>query len=197
MQVNAAMVKELRTRTGAGMMDCKSALVESAGDMDKAIEFLRIKGLSKAAKKSGRETAEGLVVSYIHPGNRVGVLVEINCETDFVARTDEFAQFTHDIAMQIAATAPIAVRREDIPAETIDRERAVFRGQALEEGKPEKIVDKIVEGRVEKYYKDGALLDQVWVKDTDMTVGALLQQTIGSLGENIRIARFSRFELGG
>ncbi len=197
MDITAAMVKELRTRTGAGMMDCKSALVESEGDIDKAIEYLRVKGLSKAAKKAGRETAEGLVWSYIHPGNRVGVLVEINCETDFVARTDEFRDFVHNIAMHIAAAAPLAVSRDDVPSESVEKEREVYRSQALEEGKPEAIVDKIVEGRVEKFYKEAALLDQLWVKDTDKTVGDLVKETIASLGENIRVARFARFELGG
>ncbi len=196
MNITASMVKELRERTGAGMMDCKSALVESEGDIEKAIEYLRVKGLSRAAKKAGRETAEGLVVSYIHPGNRVGVLLEVNCETDFVARTDEFQRFTHEIAMQIAATAPLAVSRDEIPAEAVEKEREICRHQALEEGKPEKIVERIVEGRIEKFYREAALLDQPWVKDADRTIADLLQETIAALGENIRIARFARFELG-
>ncbi len=196
MNITASMVKELRDRTGAGMMDCKTALVESEGDIEKAIEYLRVKGLSKAAKKAGRETAEGLVVSYIHPGNRVGVLLEVNCETDFVARTDEFQRFTHEIAMHIAAAAPLAVSRDEIPAEAVEKEREICRNQALEEGKPEKIVEKIVEGRIEKFYRESALLDQPWVKDPDKTIADLLQETIAALGENIRIARFARFELG-
>ena len=196
MDITAAMVKELRARTGAGMMDCKSALLESEGDSEKAIEYLRVKGLSKAAKKSGRATAEGLVISYIHPGNRVGVLLEINCETDFVARTDEFQTLANDIAMQIAAAAPVSVVREEIPGDVLYKEREVFRTQALEEGKPEKVVDKIVDGRIEKFYSEAVLLDQVYVKDNDKKVGDLLKETIATLGENIRIARFARFHLG-
>jgi elongation factor Ts len=190
------MVKELRNRTGAGMMDCKKALAESEGDVDKAIEYLRIKGLSKAAKKADRATAEGLVVSYIHPGNRIGVLLEINCETDFVARTDEFQTFANNLAMQIAAAAPVAVTREEIPEDVIERERQVFRTQALEEGKPEKVVDKIVDGRIEKFYSEAALLDQDYVKDPDKKVGDLVKEAIAGLGENIRVSRFARFQLG-
>jgi elongation factor Ts len=196
MEISAAMVKELRTRTGAGMMDCKKALVESDGNVEKAIEFLRVKGLSKAAKKAERETAEGLVVSYIHPGNKIGVLVEINCETDFVARTDEFQGFAKDIAMQVAAAAPVAVTREEIPAEVIDKEREICRAQALEQKKPENIVEKIVDGRIEKFYAEAALLDQVYIKDTDKKITDLLKEMIANLGENIKIARFSRFQLG-
>jgi elongation factor Ts len=190
------MVKELRTRTGAGMMDCKAALAESSGDMEKAIEYLRVKGLSKAARKADRATAEGLVVSYIHPGNRIGVLLEVNCETDFVARTDEFQSFVNDLAMQIAAASPIAVTREEIPADIIDKERELFRTQALEEGKPEKVVDKIVDGRVEKFYSEAALMDQEFVKDNDKKIRDLVNEAIASLGENIRVARFARFQLG-
>jgi len=196
MEITAAMVKELRARTGAGMMDCKAALSESAGDVEKAIEYLRVKGLSKAAKKADRTTAEGLVFSYIHPGNRIGVLVEVNCETDFVARTDEFQSFVNDLAMQVAAAAPVAVTREEIPADLIEKERELFRTQALEEGKPEKIVDKIVDGRVEKFYAEAALLDQVFVKDNDKKVRDLVNEAIANLGENIRVARFARFQLG-
>jgi elongation factor Ts len=190
------MVKELRERTGAGMMDCKKALAESNGDEEKAIEYLRVKGLSKAAKKSGRKTAEGLVVSYIHPGSRIGVLVEINCETDFVARTDEFQDFARNVAMQVAAASPLAVTRDEIDTTLIDKEREVFKTQALEEGKPEKIIEKIVDGRIEKFYAESALLDQVFIKDNDKKIGDLLSETIMVLGENIRIARFSRFQLG-
>ena len=196
MEITATMVKELRTRTGAGMMDCKKALVESDGDVEKAIEFLRVKGLSKAAKKAERETTEGLVVSYIHPGNKIGVLVEVNCETDFVARTDEFQAFARNIAMQIAAAAPLGVTREDIPAEVVDKEREICRAQALEQKKPENIVEKIVDGRIEKFYAEASLLDQVYVKDTDKKVEDLIKETIAGLGENIKIARFSRFQLG-
>jgi len=196
MEIKAAQVSELRAMTGAGMMDCKKALSESGGDMDKAVEFLRIKGLSKAAKKAGRETSEGLVYSYIHPGNRIGVLVEVNCETDFVARTEEFQAFVRNVAMHIAAASPVAVSREEIPAEIIDKERELFRTQAREEGKPDKILDKIVEGRVEKFYTDAALLDQTYVRDADKQVGDVLKEAIAALGENIRISRFARFELG-
>lgn len=196
MEITAALVKELRERTGAGMMDCKTALKESEGDLDKAVEYLRVKGLAKAQKKSGRDTAEGSVVSYIHPGNRIGVLVEVNCETDFVARTDEFQAFVRDIAMQVAATAPLSVSREDLPGEIIEKEREVFRNQALEDGKPEKIVDKIVEGRLDKYYSEVSLLDQPFIKDDSKTVNDLLNELIAKLGENIIINRFSRFQIG-
>lgn len=196
MEVTAAMVKELRGRTGAGMMACKKALADSSGDVDKAIEYLRIRGLSKAAKKADRATAEGLVISYIHPGNRIGVLLEINCETDFVARTDEFQAFATNVAMQIAAAAPVAVTREDIPEEVIQHEREMFRSQALEEGKPEKVLDRIVDGKIEKFYAESALLDQTFVKDPDKKVSDLVNGAIATLGENIRVARFARFHLG-
>jgi elongation factor Ts len=196
MEITATMVKELRTRTGAGMMDCKKALVESDGDVEKAIEFLRVKGLSKAAKKAERETTEGLIVSYIHPGSKIGVLVEVNCETDFVARTDEFQAFAKNIAMQVAAAAPLGVTREDIPAEVVEKEREICRAQALEQKKPENIVEKIVDGRIEKFYAEAALLDQVYVKDTDKKIEDLVKETIAGLGENIKVARFSRFQLG-
>jgi len=196
MEIKAAQVSELRAMTGAGMMDCKKALSESNGDMERAVEFLRIKGLSKAAKKAGRETSEGLVLSYIHPGNRIGVLVEVNCETDFVARTDEFQNFVRNVAMHIAAAEPVAVSREEIPAQVVEKEREVYRTQAREEGKPEKVLDKIVEGRVEKFFQEAALLDQTYVRDSDKVVGDVVKETIAALGENIRIARFARFELG-
>jgi elongation factor Ts len=196
MEITAAMVKDLRERTGAGMMDCKKALAESAGDAEKAIEYLRVKGLSKAAKKAGRETAEGLVVSYIHPGNKIGVLLEVNCETDFVARTEQFQEFTKNLAMQVAAAAPLAVDREGISPELVEKERGLYRTQALEEGKPENVLEKIVDGRIEKFYAENVLLDQVYIKDNDKKVGDLLKETIAALGENIRIARFSRFQLG-
>jgi elongation factor Ts len=196
MEISAGMVREMRERTGAGMMDCKKALTESAGDVDKAIEFLRIRGLSKAAKAASREASEGLVVSYIHPGNRIGVLVEINCETDFVARTDEFQEMVRNIAMHIAAAAPLGVTRDDIPAALLDKEREVFRAQAIEEGKPEAVAEKIVAGRIEKFYAEAALMDQVYVRDNDKKISDIVNEAIAKLGENIKIARFARFQLG-
>ncbi len=196
MEIKSTLVKDLRERTGAGMMDCKKALEESAGDIEKAIEFLRIRGLSKAAKKAGRETSEGLVYSYIHPGSRIGVLVEVNCETDFVARTDDFQNLVKNLAMHIAAAAPLGVSREDIPADLLAKEKEVFRAQALEEGKPAAVVDKIVQGRIDKFYSEAALLDQVYVKDNDKKVGDLVNEAISKLGENIKVARFARFQLG-
>ena len=196
MEISASMVKELRGRTGAGMMDCKAALKESGGDVDKAVEYLRVKGLARAQKKSGRETAEGLVISYIHPGSRIGVLIEVNCETDFVARTEEFQAFTRDIAMQVAATAPLAVTREEVPADVVEKEREVYKGQAAEEKKPEKVIDKIVEGRLEKFYSEHCLMDQIYIKDDSKKVKDLVNELIAKLGENVRIARFARFELG-
>ena len=196
MEITAAMVKELRERTGAGMMDCKAALKESDGDVEKAMEYLRVKGLAKAAKKSSRETSEGTVLSYIHPGSRIGVLIQVNCETDFVARTDDFQNFTRDIAMQVAATNPVSVDRDSVPAEVIDKEREFLRTQALESGKPENIVDKMIEGRIEKYFKEVSLLDQAYIKDDSKTVSDLLNEIVSKLGENIKIARFARFEIG-
>ncbi len=196
MEIKSTLVKDLRERTGAGMMDCKKALEESAGDVEKAIEFLRIHGLSKAAKKAGREASEGLVVSYIHPGNRVGVLLEVNCETDFVARTDDFQNLVKNLAMHIAAAAPLGVTREDIPADLLAKEKEVFRAQALEEGKPAAVVDKIVQGRIDKFFAESALMDQVYVKDNDKKVADLVNEAISKLGENIKVARFARFQLG-
>lgn len=193
MSITATQVKELRERTGAGMMDCKKVLTEADGDMDKAIELLRTKGMAKAAKKAGRETGQGLVSSYIHPGGGVGVLVEVSCETDFVARTDEFQAFVRDIAMHIAAANPLALAAEDLDQSTLDSEREIFIKQAMEEGKPKEIAEKIVEGRLKKFRKENALLEQPFVKDPDMTVGELVQSKIGSLGENMRIRRFARF----
>ncbi|NLC47400.1 MAG: translation elongation factor Ts [Firmicutes bacterium] len=190
------MVKELRERTGAGMMDCKKALTETGGDIEKAIEYLREKGLAAAAKKAGRIAAEGLVDSYIHPGGRVGVLVEVNCETDFVAKTEDFQNLVKDIAMQIAAAKPEYVRREEIPADVLEKEKAIYRAQALEEGKPEKIVDRIVEGRLEKYYKEVCLLEQPFIKDPDKDVQTIVNEAIAKIGENISVRRFARFERG-
>lgn len=195
-EISASLVKELRERTGAGMMDCKKALGEVGGDLEKAIDFLREKGLAAAAKKSGRITAEGLVESYIHGGGRIGVLVEVNCETDFVAKTDEFKALVRDIAMQIAASKPEFIRREEVPEETIAREKEVLAAQAANEGKPEKIIQKMVEGRIEKYYKEVCLLEQPFIKDPDKTVSQLLTESISKIGENISVRRFARFELG-
>lgn len=194
--VTAAMVKELRERTGAGMMDCKKALVETNGDIEKAIDELRTKGLAKAAKKAGRVASEGLVISYIHGGGRIGVLVEVNCETDFVAKTDEFKQLAYDIAMQIAASNPEYVAREEVSEDVINREKEVLRAQAIEEGKPEKIIDKMIEGRIEKFFKERCLLEQEFIKDPDKSVQELVHENVARIGENISIRRFVRFEVG-
>ncbi|MGI6126066.1 MAG: translation elongation factor Ts [Planifilum sp.] len=196
MAISAAQVKELREKTGAGMMDCKKALTEANGDMDKAMEILREKGLAAAAKKAGRVAAEGLVESYIHSGGRIGVLVEVNCETDFVAKTEEFRSFVRDIAMQIAAMNPKYVKRDEIPAEEVEKEREILRAQALKEGKPEHIVEKIVEGRLEKYFKEVCLLEQPFIKDGDKTIEQMVKEMIARIGENMAIRRFVRFELG-
>lgn len=196
MAVTASMVKELREKTGAGMLDCKKALEEANGDMNKAAALLREKGLAAAANKAGRIATEGLVESYIHGGGRVGVLVEVNCETDFVAKTDAFRSFVKDIAMQIAASSPRYVRREDVSQEELDKEREILRNQALNEGKPAHIVDKMVEGRLNKYYEEFCLLDQPFIKDPDITVATLLKEKIAQIGENISIRRFVRYELG-
>ena len=196
MAITANDVKELRERTGAGMMDCKRALTEADGNMDKAIEILREKGLAAAAKKSGRIAAEGLVASYIHMGGRIGVLVEVNCETDFVAKTDNFKDLVHDVAMQIAATNPQYVSKEEVPADVIEKEKEILRAQALNEGKPEKIVDRMVEGRIEKYYKEVCLLEQPFVKDSDKTVKGMIMEAIASIGETISVRRFVRYEMG-
>jgi elongation factor Ts len=196
MAVTAAMVKEVRERTGAGMLDCKKALDETKGDIEKALDLLREKGLSAAANKAGRIATEGAVGSYIHAGGRIGVLVEVNCETDFVANTDEFKAFVKDIAMQISASNPRYVRREEVPQEDLDKEREILRAQALNEGKPEKIVEKMVDGRISKYYEEFCLMEQSFIKDPDKTIAALLNEKIGKIGENITIRRFQRFELG-
>jgi elongation factor Ts len=196
MNITAQMVKELRERTGAGMMDCKAALTETAGDMEKAIDGLRKKGLATAAKKSGRATAEGLVSSYIHAGGKMGVLVEVNCETDFVARTPDFQELVKDIALHIAAADPRFVGREEVTASDLDREREIYREQALASGKPPAVVDKIVDGKVEKYYSEFVLLEQPFVKNPDQTVGQMVAERIGKIGENIRVRRFTRYKLG-
>lgn len=196
MNISPAMVKELREKTGSGMMDCKNALVQSEGDMEKALDFLREKGLAAAAKRAGRIASEGMVDSYIHGGGRIGVLVEINTETDFAAKNEEFKIFVKDVAMQIAANKPEFVKREEIPQDIIDREKKIIRAQAIEEGKPEKIIDKMIDGRIEKYFADVCLMEQPWIKDTDKTIGQLLTEKIVKIGENITIRRFVRFEKG-
>jgi len=195
-EVTATLIKDLRERTGAGMADCKKALTEVAGDMDKAIDYLRTKGLAKAAKKAGREATEGAVVSYIHGGGRIGVLVEINCETDFVARNEDFQAFTRDVALQIAAMNPQFVRREEVAQDVIDRERDVLVAKAKETGKPDPVVQKMVDGQIAKWLKEICLLDQSWVKDGDKTIDQVQQELIAKIGENIKIRRFVRFELG-
>jgi elongation factor Ts len=194
--ITAGMVKELRERTGVGMMDCKKALVATNGDIEKAIDELRTKGLAKAAKKAGRVASEGTVTSYIHGGGRIGVLVEVNCETDFVGKTPEFKQLAYDIAMQIAASNPEFISREEVSENVIEHEKEVLKAQAREEGKPEKVIEKMVEGRLEKYYKERCLLEQPYIKDPDKTVQELIHENIAKIGENINIRRFARFELG-
>ncbi|TCP70117.1 translation elongation factor Ts [Baia soyae] len=196
MAITAAMVKELREKTGAGMMDCKKALNETEGNMEKAMEYLREKGIANADKKAGRIAAEGVVESYIHGGGRIGVLVEVNCETDFVAKTDEFKSFVKDVAMQIAAMNPQYVRRDEVPGDEVEKERQILRQQALQEGKPEAIVDKMVEGRLTKHFKDICLMDQVFVKDGEKTIEQMVKEQIARIGENISIRRFVRYELG-
>jgi elongation factor Ts len=196
MNVTAEMVKELRERTGAPMMNCKSALQEADGDLEKAIDVLRKKGIAAAAKKAGRTTAEGAVGSYIHAGGKIGVLVEINCETDFVARTDEFQELVKDIGMHIAASEPRFVERDQVTDDVLQREREIFREQALSAGKPPEVVDKIVAGKMEKFYSENVLLEQPFVKNPDVTIGELVAEKIGKIGENMRIRRFARFKLG-
>ena len=194
-KISASLVKELREKTGAGMLDCRNALQETDGDLDKAVDLLREKGLSKAAKKSSRIAAEGLVEAYIH-GGRIGVLVEVNSETDFVAKTDEFKDFVKDVAMQIAASSPKYVSREEVPEEIIHHEKEVLTQQAMNEGKPQNIAEKMVEGRIEKFYKEIVLLEQPFIKDPDKSIETLLKEKIAKIGENIKIRRFVRFEVG-
>ena len=196
MDIDASSIKDLRQKTGAGIMDCKRALKEAQGDMDKAIEVLRRRGLAQAAKRGARRADEGLVGSYIHPGGRIGVLVEINCETDFVARTQEFKDFVKDLSMHIAAADPQYLAREDVPDEVIQKEKDILRMQTLEMGKPEKVVDRIVEGKMEKFFSEVCLLEQAYVKDLDLTVGDLLNSLVGKIGERISIRRFTRYQLG-
>ena len=195
-EVTAAQVKELRERTGAGMMDCKKALNEVGGDMDKAIDFLREKGLAAAAKKEGRIAAEGIVEAYIHGGGRIGVMLELNCETDFVANTEDFKQIARDVALQIAAAKPLYLTKEDVPEDVLEHEKNILRAQALNEGKPEKIVDKMVEGRISKFYKEFCLLEQEFVKDPDKTINDLVLEKTAKIGERIVIRRFTRYEMG-
>jgi len=194
--ISATMVKELREKTGAGIMDCKGALAACDGDMSKAFDFLRKKGLATAAKRAGRSMTEGIIESYIHMDNKLGVLVEVNCETDFVAKNDDFKEFAKNIAMHIAATNPVGIRPEDVPEETLNREKEIYRGQVLEMGKPENIADKIVEGKMQKYFKENCLMNQAYVRDPDITVEDLLNEMIAKIGENISIKRFARFRIG-
>lgn len=194
--ITAEMVKELRQRTQAGMMDCKKALVETNGDMDKAIEFLREKGLATAAKKQSRIATEGIVDSYIHGNGRIGVLVEVNCETDFVAMNEKFKAFVRDIAMHIAASSPLYVSSEDVPADIIEKEKTILKAQAMNEGKPEKIAEKIVEGRISKYYEEVCLLEQAFIKDPDKKVKDVLMEMTATIGEKLSIRRFTRYERG-
>ncbi len=194
--ISAATVKELREKTGAGIMDCKEALSECNGDISNAVDILRKKGLATAAKRAGRATTEGIVESYIHMDSKLGVLVEINCETDFVAKNDDFKEFVKNIAMHITATNPVGIRQEDVPKETMDKEKEIYRAQVLEMGKPEKIVDKIVEGKLKKYFKDNCLMNQAYVRDPNITIEDLLNEMVAKIGENITIKRFARFKIG-
>lgn len=196
MSVTAAQVNELRKVTGAGLMDCKKALTETGGDHEKAIDYLRKKGLAAASKKASRAATEGSVGSYIHAGGRIGVLVEVNCETDFVAKNENFQAFVKDIAMHIAAANPQFVRREEVPAELLEREKAIYRDKAKESGKPDAIIEKIIEGQINKFYADVCLLEQAYVKDPDKTVQTYLNETISTIGENISVRRFAKFVLG-
>ncbi|MGI6615664.1 MAG: translation elongation factor Ts [Dethiobacteria bacterium] len=196
MQIDAKAVKALREKTGAGMMDCKRALQEAGGDEEKAVIILREKGLAAASRRAGREATEGIIDSYIHLGGKIGVLVEVNCETDFVARNDEFREFVRNICLQVAASNPRYVSKDDVPPSEVDREREILRGQALREGKPEKVIDRIVEGRIGKYYQENCLLEQPYVREPEQTVSDLLSDLIARIGENIVIRRFTRFAVG-
>ncbi|NNF98479.1 MAG: translation elongation factor Ts [Desulfobacteraceae bacterium] len=194
--ISAGMVKELRSKSGAGIMDCKTALKECDGDMEKAVDYLRTKGLATAAKRADRATSEGTIQSYIHMGGKIGVLVEVNCETDFVAKTDDFLDFTRNIAMHIAATNPVSITPEDVPQDVIEREKEIYRAQAMEMGKPEKMVDKIAEGKLNKFYKESCLMNQQYVRDPDKSIADYLTEIIGKTGEKIQINRFARFQIG-
>ncbi len=195
-KISAGMVKELREKTGAGMMDCKNALSEVNGDMDKAVEFLRKKGLATAQKRAGRALNEGIVQSYIHMTGKLGVLVEVNCETDFVAKNEDFQEFAKNIAMHIAASNPLGITPEDVPEDLIEKEKEIYRAQALEMGKPDNVIDKIVEGKLKKFYEESCLLNQPYVRDTDVSVADLLAELIAKIGENISIKRFVRYQIG-
>jgi elongation factor Ts len=197
MAVTAGMVKELREKTGAGMMDCKNALSETGGDLERAIDYLRQKGLSDAAKRTGRTASEGVIGSYIHSGGKIGVLVEVNCESDFVARTEEFQALVKDLSMHVAASNPLYLRREDVPEDVIAREKNIYEVQAREGGKPERIVERIVQGKLEKFFEEICLLEQPFVKDPDMSVSQLVSGVVAKLGENIVVRRFQRYQLGG
>ncbi len=196
MEVSALLVKDLREKTGAGIMDCKKALVDGGGDLEKAIEILRKQGISRAVKKSGRKTTEGLIGSYVHLGGRIGVLLEVNCETDFVANTDVFKEFVKDLTLQIASAQPLYLSREDVSEEILEKEKEIYRAQALNEGKPEKVVDRIVEGRIKKFYEEACLMEQPFVKEDQATIREFLERTIAKTGENISIRRFTRYLLG-
>ncbi|MCL1980423.1 MAG: translation elongation factor Ts [Proteobacteria bacterium] len=196
MTITSQMVKELRDKTNAGMMDCKKALTETAGDMEKAVDLLRQKGLAVAAKRAGRETKEGVVESYIHAGGKLGVMVEVGCETDFVAKTDDFKAFAKNIAMHVAATNPVAVTREEVPADILQRERDIFVNQALESGKPQQIIDKMVSGKIEKYLAEVCLMEQKYVKNPDLSIQDLLNELVAKMGENISVKKFARFQIG-
>jgi len=196
MDVNATVVRELRERTGAGIMDCKKALAESGGNLEKAVDYLRQKGLAAAARKVDRVAADGAVGAYVHPGGKIGVLVEINCETDFVARTAEFQALLKDMAMQVAAANPRYVRREEVSADELEKEKAIYRQQALESGKPERVVEKIVEGKMDRFYSEVCLLEQAFIKDPDRKVSDISRDAVGRLGENIQVRRFARYHLG-
>ena len=196
MSITAAQVNELRKVTGAGLMDCKRALTETAGDHEKAIDYLRKKGLASASKKAGRVASEGAVGSYIHAGGKIGVLVEVNCETDFVAKNEQFQTFVKDIAMHIAAASPAYVSRDEVPADVLEREKEIYRAKARETGKPENIIDKIIEGQINKFYADICLLEQAYVKDPDKTIQTYLNETIATIGENMNVRRFAKFVLG-
>ena len=195
-EITAAMVKELRDKTGSGMMDCKRALAENEGDIEKALDYLRTKGLAKAQKRAGRTTSEGVVFPYIHTGSKLGVLVEINCESDFVAKTDDFLEFAKNIAMHIAAANPAGLNPEDIPEAVIAREREIYQSQALEQGKPEKIIEKIVDGQIQKFYKDSCLMSQPYIREPKKSIADITTEAIAKIGENIQIKRFTRFQIG-
>jgi len=195
-EVTAAMVKQLRDKTGSGMMDCKKALTENGGDMEKAIDFLRKKGLATAAKRAGRATTEGVVQPYVHTGGKLGVMVEVNCETDFVAKSEDFQEFAKNVAMHIAATSPIGISPEDVPAETLAREKDIYMDQAKQTGKPDNVIEKIVEGKMNKFLKENCLMNQAYVRNPDISIADLLNELIAKIGENISVKRFVRFQIG-